>query len=178
MTTSKKKQTSAASATGTTAQVASIDALASSISQGAPRLTPKERQRQLKLRTGGVDTARTLATLATRYKLDTTVDVPAMLQNLAQLEQLQPLLDSATNLQQIVHDQVLVAAGDSWKSATTIYTMLQRMALDDPRIADELAPVAAKFATKKAASGGAQKPAVAATASTTPATVNTVATKQ
>src|SRR5580658_11372077 len=106
-----KKRTRAVS---TTAQAATLDAMASSIGHGAKRLTAKERQRQLKLRTGGVDTARTLATLASRYGVDTVVDVPAMLQNLATLEELQPLLDSATNLQQTVHDQVLVAAGDSW----------------------------------------------------------------
>jgi hypothetical protein len=168
-------------AVGTTAHVATLDAMASRIGQGAKRLTTKERRQQPKLRTGGVDTTRTLATLATRYKVDSTVDVPAMLANVAQLEKLQPLLDSATNLMQIVHDQVLVAAGDSWKSATTIYTMLQRMALDDPRLADELAPVAAKFAKKKAPSGSAgttKTPVATATASVTPATVTTVAAKQ
>jgi hypothetical protein len=159
----------------TTAQVATLDALASNISQGAKRLTTKERRQQLKLRVGGVDTARTLATLAIRYKVDSTVDVPAMLQNVTQLEQLQPLLDSSTNLTEIVHDKVLVAAGDTWASATTIYTVLQRMALDDPRLADELAPVAAKFAKKK--SKGATQPAATATASTTPATVTASVTK-
>ena len=158
MPTSSKKETTSAVRT---AQVATLDARwharstwpAGSATESA-RLTPTERKRMLKLRTGGVDTTRTLATLATRYKVDSTVDVPAMLQNVAQLEELAPLLDSATNLMQIVHDQVLVAAGDSWKSATTIYTMLQRMALDDPRLADELAPVAAMFANKKAPSHG------------------------
>jgi hypothetical protein len=174
-TSTNKKRTGAVS---TTAQAATLDSMAASVSQGAARLTTKERLQKLKLRTGGVDTARTLATLASRYKLDSTVDVPAMLQNLTQLEALQPLLDSATNLQQIVHDQVLVAAGDSWKSATTIYTMLQRMALDDPRIAEELAPVAAKFAKKTGKSAKKQKPTVTATASTTPATVTAVSTKQ
>jgi hypothetical protein len=174
-TSTNKKRTRAVS---TTTQAATLDAMASSIGQGAKRLTPKERQRKLKLRTGGVDTARTLATLASRYGVDSVVDVPAMLQNLAQIEELQPLLDSATNLQQTVHDQVLVAAGDSWGSATTIYTVLQRKALSDPRIADDLAPVAAKFAKKTRKSAAVKKPEVSATvtASTTPATA--VPTKQ
>jgi hypothetical protein len=170
---SKKKTKSA---TTMAARIASIDTLASSIGQGTKRLTPKERNRKLKLRSGGVDMARTLATLATRYKLGALVDVPALLRNVTLLEQLQTLLASSTNLQEIVRDQVLGVSATSWSSATTIYTMLQRMAVDDPRIADELAPIAAQLALGKGRKGKAKKGAApTATASTVPATASATA---
>ncbi len=161
----------------TTVSASTLDAFAQALGKGTKRLTAKERQRQLKLRTGGIDTTRTLATLATRHKLGEMVDVPGMLANVEKLESLQPLLDSATNLQETLHDLVLMAAGDAWRSATTIYTILQRMAVNDPRIADELAPVAAKFA-KKGVSAAPAEPAPMVTASSTPATVTTPAAKQ
>jgi hypothetical protein len=61
----------------------------------------------------------------------------------AQAEQLAPLDKVATNFSVTVHDRAFGAESASWKAATTAYTMLKRMARDNPDLARDLSGVTA-----------------------------------
>ena len=52
-------------------------------------------------------------------------------------------------VQKAVKQRAMKAHGRSWQIGTTMYTTLQRLAVDDPDLADGLAPVQSFFQTKK-----------------------------
>ena len=151
--------------------MAAFDKLVKVVGSGQKPLTPLQRSRTMKPRAGGSDAVRTLGALAVKHGVDTLVDVPTMLANSNAADRIRPIAAPIANLHRLVGDLVLSADGASWKSATAIYTILQRLAVDDGTIAQDLAPFAAEFALgpKPESTGSGTTTAQAADAPTTAA---------
>ncbi len=126
--------------------LSSVGKLVKVVGSGQKPLTPLQRSRTMKPRAGGSDAVRTLGALAVKHGVDALVDVPTMLANSNAADRIRPFAAPIANLHRLVGDLVLSADGASWKTATAIYTILQRLAVDDGTIAQDLAPFAASFA--------------------------------
>jgi hypothetical protein len=124
----------------------SVDKLVKVVGNGQKPLTPLQRSRTARARSGSSAMVRTLGTLAEKHGVDALVDVPTMLANSDAADRIRPIAEPIANLHRLVGDLVLAADGASWKSATAIYTILQRLAVDDGTIAQDIAPLAAEFA--------------------------------
>ena len=129
--------------------VTDLGRLTDTIGRGAKPLTSQERKQLPKPRRDGHVIARELAQLAVKYGIDGAVKVDEMLNAVSEVEQLKPLDAGAANFSALVRDRVLEADARAWKIATTIYTFLQRMAVDDADVARDLMKVAASFAKRK-----------------------------
>jgi hypothetical protein len=151
--------------------IATVGKLVEVVGSGQKPLTPVQRSRTLKPRAGGSDAVRTLGALAEKHGVDTLVDVPTMLANADAADRIRPIAAPIANLHRLVGDLVLSADGASWKSATAIYTILQRLAVDDGTIAQDIAPFAASFALgpKPESTGSGDAEAKATDAPTTAA---------
>ncbi len=149
----------------------SVDKLVKVVGSGQKPLTPLQRSRTARARTGSSAMVRTLGALAEKHGVDTLVDVPTMLANSNAADRIRPIAAPIANLHRLVGDLVLSADGAAWKSATAIYTILQRLAVDDGTIAQDLAPFAAEFALgpKAESTGSGETTAQAADAPTTAA---------
>src|SRR4051794_11043505 len=93
-----------------------LDACAKLVAQVGERVAPgvkplssKERQRTLKLRSGGRATARTLATIAAKRGLGDLVPVDAMLRDIEYAERLEGLTGDVTTLATVLADLILQA---------------------------------------------------------------------
>jgi hypothetical protein len=126
--------------------IETIGKLVKVVGGGQKPLTPLQRSRTTQTRAGASATVRTLGALAVKHGVDTLVDVPTMLANSEAADRIRPLAAPIANLLRLVGDLVLSADGAAWKSATAIYTILQRLAVDDGTMAQDLAPIAASFA--------------------------------
>jgi hypothetical protein len=126
--------------------IATVGKLVDVVGNGQKPLTPLQRKRTPKLRAGGSDTVRALGVLATKHGLDSIVDVPTMMANADAADRIRPIVEPLAGLHRLAADLVLAADGSSWKSATAIYTMLQRLAVDDGAIAQDLLPITKAFA--------------------------------
>jgi hypothetical protein len=154
-----------------TSAMASVDQLVKVVGSGQKPLTPLQRSRTARARPGSSAMVRTLGALAVKHGLDALVDVPTMLANSDAADRIRPIAAPITSLHRLVGDLVLSADGAAWKSATAIYTILQRLAVDDGTIAQDLAPIAAEFASgpKAASTGSGETTATAADAQPTAA---------
>jgi hypothetical protein len=154
----KKKNVSNDSSSGSITQsdiascVADLGRLTSTVSRGNKPLSRAQRKQLVRPRKGSASFARELAQLATKYEVTGVVDVNGMLSAVTQAEQLAPLDKAAANFSVLVHDQVLAANSTSGKSSTTTYTVLKRLARDNPDLARDLEGVTA---TLKRAKGDA-----------------------
>jgi hypothetical protein len=115
------------------------------MANGAKPLSKQERQRMPRPRKDGASVARELAQLADKYGVSSTMNVAGMLNAVDLAEQLLPLDKAVANFSVLVHDRFFTAQASAWKTATTVYTVLQRMAKDDPDLARDLQGVAASF---------------------------------
>jgi hypothetical protein len=151
--------------------MATVGKLVEVVGSGQKPLTPLQRSRTARARPGASATVRTLGTLAVKHGVDALVDVPTMLANSDAADRIRPIAAPVANLHRLVGDLVLSADGAAWKSATAIYTILQRLAVDDGTMAQDLAPLAASFALgpKAESTGSGETTAQAADAPTTAA---------
>ena len=123
-------------------------------------------------RKDGASIAREIAQLATKYGVTGIVDVDGMLSATTEAEQLAPLDKAAANFSALVHDRAFAAESASWKSATTGYTVLKRLAKDNPDLARDLTGVAGTLKRAKSdakAGSGAQAGESATAGAATPA---------
>jgi hypothetical protein len=170
----KKKNVSTESSSGSVAQsaidscVADLGRHTVTMSAGATALSAQERKRMPRPRKDGASIAREIAQLATKYGVDGIVDVNGMLSAVTQSEQLAPLDKVASNFSVLVHDRAFAADSAAWKSATTGYTVLKRLAKDNPDMARDLVGVTASLKhAKSAATAKSGKPAAATAAKAT-----------
>jgi hypothetical protein len=154
-----------------TSAIATVGKLVDVVGSGQNPLTPLQRSRTMRSREGGSAAIRTLGALAVKHGLDSLVNVPTMLANADAADRIRPIVAPIANLHRLVGDLVLSADGAGWKSATAIYTILQRLAVDDGTIAQDLAPIAASFVhgPKAVSTGSGETTAPAADAPTTAA---------
>jgi hypothetical protein len=176
----KKKNVSTEVSSGSIAQsdvdscVTDLGRLTSTVSNGVKPLSTQERRHLPRARKDGASIAREIAQLATKYGVDGIVDATGMLNAVTDSERLAPLDKAATNFSVLVHDRAFAADAAAWKSATTGYTVLKRLAKDNPDLARDLSGVAATLKrAKSAATAGtpvmAQTQATAATPEPAPA---------
>ena len=151
----KKKNVSTESSSGSLTQVAIAACVADlgrhtvTVSGGVKPLSKQERKHMARPRKDSASIAREIAQLATKYGVTGIVDVDGMLSAVTQAEQLAPLDKAAANFSVLVHDRAFAAESASWKSATTGYTVLKRLAKDNPDLARDLAGVAASLKRPK-----------------------------
>jgi hypothetical protein len=168
----KKKNVSTESSSGSLTQAAIASCVADlgrhtvTVSGGVKPLSMQERKHMPRPRKDGASIAREIAQLATKYGVTGIVDVDGMLSAVTQAEQLAPLDKAAANFSVLVHDRAFAAESASWKSATTGYTVLKRMAKDNPDLARDLTGVAAtlKHAKSGATAGSGTQAGSTATA--------------
>jgi hypothetical protein len=172
----KKKNSSTESSSGSIAQedvdscVADLGRLTATMAQGAATLSKQGRRQLAHPRKDGAAIAREIAQLATKYGVADIVNVNGMLSAVTDAEQLAPLDKVAANFSVLVHDRALASASSAWKSATTGYTMLKRLAKDNPDMARDLVGVTARLKTgaKRTAKATSGKPAAKETTAVTP----------
>jgi len=172
----KKKSSSTESSSGSVTQgeidtcVADLGRHTVTISRGVKPLSKQERQRMPRSRKDGATIAREIAQLATKYGVTGVVDVNGMLSAVNEVEQLAPLDKVAANFSVLVHDRVFASDSASWKSATAGYTVLKRLARDNPDMARDLVGVAARLKPAKSGATATSGEPAAATAGATAAT--------
>ena len=125
-------------------------------------LTPKARLRMAKALKGGKDLLPSLLRMAARHGVQVAGLAPADLQpHLDQVANLEPLLAALQSATTLVGDTTLQAKSQMWKRTTALYTILSRMALDNPTLRDELQPATEFFAAAKKGSPGGKSGAKA-----------------
>ena len=162
----KKKNVSTEVSSGSIAQsdvdscVTDLGRLTSTVSNGVKPLSAQERKRLPRSRKDGASIAREIAQLVTKYGVAGIVDTTGMLNAVTDSERLAPLDKAATNFSVLVHDRAFAADAAAWKSATTGYTVLKRLAKDNPDLARDLEGVAATLRpAKRAATATSGTPA-------------------
>jgi hypothetical protein len=114
------------------------------------RLTPMERVRGIKLRRGGHQIIPTIAAVAAKYGVAAPDMAGADLE--ASFKAAQELAAVVSNAQLVLRtamDAQFNANGETWRAATSLYTMLKTAARSNPDIADEIAPVGEWFRAKR-----------------------------
>jgi hypothetical protein len=102
-------------------------------------LTPQERRQVAKLRKGGKDLLPKLTDMAARHGVQITGLSPADLQpHLDLVSRLEPLGAALSAANTLVSDTTLNAKSQAWKGLSTIYTVLSRVARDNPTLRGEL----------------------------------------
>jgi len=172
----KKKTVSKEVSSGSIAQsdidscVTDLGRLTATVSNGAKALSAQERKRMPRPRKDGASIAREIAQLATKYGVDGIVDATGMVNAVTDSERLAPLDKAAANFSVLVHDRAFTADAAAWKSATTGYTMLKRMAKDNPDLARDLSGIAASLKRAKSAPSATSGTPTTTQAQTTAAT--------
>jgi hypothetical protein len=133
----------------------------------APLLTPKERMEGRKWRKGGEAVIPRIATLAEQYNLEVPRrSTRAMLAALERVKEVDALHKEVGTLLKTIEDAMFVDRGDAWGTATTLYSMLKRLARNDGEVKEALVDVEAFFAYRHpsvaAATGEAPSAAVEA----------------
>ena len=156
--------------------VTDLGRLTVTVSRGSKPLSKQERARLPRSRKDGASIAREVAQLAQKYGADGAVNSTRMLSFVTEAERLAPLDKVARNFSVLVHDRAFAADAAAWKSATAGYTMLKRMAIDNPDLARDLLGITATLKRSKSAapatsgsSGTAKATTTAATPVSTPA---------
>jgi hypothetical protein len=115
-----------------------------------PRLTPLDRKRSAKIRRGGQQVVPTIAAVATKYGIVTTLtNGPALTAQLARVQSLDALLGASVDSHAKISDAHFSATGDMWKSARALYVVLKTVAKADPSVAPELKSVEEWFRRNK-----------------------------
>jgi len=172
----KQKNISTEASSGSVAQgdvdscVTELGRLSATMSNGVKPLSAQDRRRLPRSRKDGASIAREIAQLAMKYGVNGIVDTEGMLGAVTDAERLAPLDKVAANFSVLVHDRAFAAEAAAWKSATTGYTMLKRLAKDNPDLARDLVGIAAtlKRPKKATAAPGTGTKATAQTTAETP----------
>ncbi len=108
-------------------------------------------RQMLKLRKGGAQVVGELLALCTHHGLTSVgpVSVATMTTELDRATALRQIGVSLAALQKQLNDAAFLAESTTWQNATTLYTVLQRLAAMDPTLATGLAPIQAFFQTKR-----------------------------
>ncbi len=124
-----------------------IDAISKELAGLITTLSPRDRKRLPKVRTGWEGLVPKLADLATRSGVSVPgVSIDAMLSEMRKVQGLAPFAARVAKLDQSITDSILLAQGNLWQSATALYTVLCRAELVQPDLGTELAPLRAFFA--------------------------------
>jgi hypothetical protein len=110
-------------------------------------LTTKQRKAATRSRKGMEKVVTTLATLSVEHGVSVPKQPTSqMTSNLALVNQLEPVMRKLVGLLTLVGNNIDMARGDSWNTATTLYGMLQKVAHRDSQLKSQLAPVKEFFA--------------------------------
>ena len=142
-------------------------------------LTPQERRRVAKIRKGGKDLLPKLTDMAARHGVQIAGLAPTDLQpHLDLIARLDPLVTALQSATTLVGDTTLNAKSQTWKGLSSIYTILSRVAVDNPVLRDELTDTTTffKVTRKKGTTKKAAVPAPVVAPETTYASVDPVAT--
>lgn len=138
-----------------------------------PALTRTDIARSAKLRKGGGEMVKTIATLSDKFGLVVPSQPTApLVAKINQAEDLVALHKELVTATKHVADAMFQAQSESWTGATLHYSMLRRLAQTDGSVHTALQPVSQFFAARskavaeeeKAARGGARKGSSQATA--------------
>jgi hypothetical protein len=115
-----------------------------------PRLTPMERVRGIKLRRGGHQIIPTIAEVATKYGVAAPDMAGSDLDaSFATAQDLAAVVRTAELVLRTAMDAQFNANGETWRAATSLYTMLKAAARSNPDIADEIAPIGEWFRARR-----------------------------
>jgi hypothetical protein len=132
--------------------VSLVDQARALVSDGSTPLTPKERQRLLKLRKGGEKLIPQIAALAKANGLElSSHPIDAMTAAMQTAQNHAQVLARSTVLLKTIEDNVLRAHAEAWDTATLLYSMLRPLAKRDGNVAKTLAPIKAFLALGKRA---------------------------
>jgi hypothetical protein len=113
-------------------------------------LTHDEKAKVLKFRTGGERIVEQVASIAERHPDDVPQgDIERMRSLMQNVARLRPLETAFNVVAELISDTVYLALGDAWRSTTRLYSILNRLAVDDPVLDRELEPVREFFALRK-----------------------------
>jgi hypothetical protein len=145
-------------------------------------LTPAERRRVAKIKKGGKDLLPKLTDMAARHGVQIHGLALADLQpHLDLIARLDPLVTAVQSADTLVSDTTLNAKSQTWKGLSAIYTILSRVAVDNPALRDELTSTTAFFKAPRPKTTSAKKKDAAlatkaAATETTPVGVTPVVT--
>jgi len=116
---------------------------------GETALSPEDKRRSLKLKKGGEVIVPQLAVLSARYG----VEVPsrpteAMTASLQLAEELEPLRATIAEISSIVEGAYASSRSETWKTATSLYSMLKKGSVREPMLGAALQPLQAYFANR------------------------------
>jgi hypothetical protein len=128
-----------------------LDRATSLVGDPTEALSAAEIRQMLKLRKGGAEVIPTIAVLARQYGLVQvgSLSVDTMEARLAESTGLERIAKKAEVFAKALSDSTIRVQSECWQTATTLYTMLQRLALTEPNLALALQPIQAFFQTKK-----------------------------
>jgi hypothetical protein len=130
--------------------MALIQQAVATLDLNAPALTAQQRKRMSKLRKGGEKFIPQLAQMAQTWSVQIrTQPTAAMTSAMQTANDLQPLIQVLTGFLQEVQDTSFQAEGDSWSTASALYSVLKRMSRKDPKLSAQLAPAAEYFAFRR-----------------------------
>jgi hypothetical protein len=139
--------------------MAQVDAAESALAVDPPALTPSQKRRAAKLRSGGDKAVGQIAALAKQYGVESSVlQADAMSLALADAQTLAPLMARVQAFQKHLGDLLFLWQSAAWGDAMQFYALLQRRALVDGSLLENLAPVAAFFAKRHASTKAAGQP--------------------
>ena len=118
--------------------------------RSGPRAQPGEIRRSLKLRKGGAQVVTDLIALCGHHAITSVgpVTVEAMSAEMDRANALNQIGVKLNAVQKGLTDAAFSSESTCWQYATALYTVLVRLALMDPTLADGLQPVQAFFQTK------------------------------
>jgi hypothetical protein len=129
--------------------IAEIDAAEAALAVDPPALTPSQKRRAGKLRSGGDKAVGQIATLAKQYGVESSVlQADSMTLALEDAQALAPLVVRIQAFAKHVADLVFLWESAAWADAMQFYALLQRRSLVDGAMAASLQPVAAFFAKR------------------------------
>jgi len=119
--------------------MALIQQAVATLDVNAPALTAQQRKRMSKL-------AQMAQTWSVQIRTQPTAAMTSAMQT---ANDLQPLIQVLTGFLQEVQDTSFQAEGDSWSTASALYSVLKRMSRKDPKLSAQLAPAAEYFAFRR-----------------------------
>jgi hypothetical protein len=129
-----------------------LDQVAAMVKVSGSALTKTQRQKAVKMRTGGEKFVPVIASLAERFKVNVGGhDSATMTGKVQQAQSLAPLLKRAQLLTTQLNDASLAANSQAWDSATVLYSTLNRVSRSNADVQTTLAPVKEFFAARSAA---------------------------
>jgi hypothetical protein len=114
-------------------------------------LSTDDVRRSLKLRKGGSQVVTDLVALCQHHGITGVgpVTVASMTEQKARADTLGQIGVTFAAVQKKLNDATFSAESGTWQQATALYTVLQRLAVLNPTLAEGMAPVEAFFQTKK-----------------------------